>query len=123
MEGAMLIARSEGQGWCYEVIVQSDGFLVQARDLDSGEIALDETTLFRTSPAALAYADMVAAADRFAAARLDDEEEWEDLADAYHQELDRFTAIRESLLDEGVGSKLLNCRRDGSLHVTGQTMH
>ena len=119
----MLIARSEGQGWCYEVIVQSDGFLVQARDLDSGEIALDETTLFRTSPAALAYADMVAAADRFAAARLDDEEEWEDLADAYHQELDRFTAIRESLFDEGVGGKLLTCRRDGSLHVTGQTMH
>ena len=79
----MLIASSEGQGWCYEVIVQSDGFLVQARDLDSGEIALDETTLFRTSPAALAYADMVAAADRFAAARLDDEEEWEDLADAF----------------------------------------
>ena len=33
---------------------------------------LDDTTLFRTAPAALAYADMVAAADRYAAAHLDE---------------------------------------------------
>ena len=62
----MLIATMEGQSWRYEVIVQSDGFLVQVRDLDTGEVALDDTTLFRTAPAALAYADMVAAADRYA---------------------------------------------------------
>lgn len=119
----MLIATTEGQGWCYEVIVQSDGFLVQARDLDTGEISLAETTLFRTSPVALAYADMSAAADRFAASRLEDAEDWQDLADDYHHEHDRFTAIRDRLFDEGVGGDLLRQSRSGSLRETLPRIH
>ncbi|QEN90577.1 hypothetical protein FZC33_31630 [Labrys sp. KNU-23] len=122
----MLIASTEGQGWCYEVIAQSDGFLVQARDLDTGEVSLNETTLFRTSPVALAYADMAAAADRFAASRLEEVEEIEDsqaLADDYHHELDRFTAIRDRLSDDGVGGALLRCSRAGSLRETAHRLH
>ena len=106
----MMIASTEGRARCYEVIVQSDGYLVQARELDTGEIAPDATTLFRTSPAAFAYVDMVAAADRFVAADRDDDE-WGDLAEEYHHEVDRFAAIRQRLSDDGIGGDLLRCRR------------
>jgi hypothetical protein len=123
MEDVMLIATTEGQGWCYEVIVQSDGFLVQARDLDTGEISLTETKMFRTVPVALAYADMAAAADRFAASRLEDCEDWQDLADDYHHELDRYQAIRDRLFDDGVGGELLRQSRAGSLRETTHRMH
>ena len=122
----MLIASTEGQGWCYEVIAQSDGFLVQVRDLDTGEVSLNETTLFRTSPVALAYADMAAAADRFAASRLDEVEEvedWQVFADDYHHELDRFTTIRDRLSDDGVGGELLRCSRAGSLRDQAYRLH
>ena len=119
----MLIASTEGQGWCYEVIAQSDGFLVQVRGRDTGEVSPSETTLFRTSPVALAYADMAAAADRFAAARLEEAEDWQALADDYHHELDRFTAIRDRLSDDGVGGELLRCNRSGSLRETGHRLH
>src|SRR4051794_25718918 len=106
----MLIASTEGRGWCYEVIVQSDGFLVQARDLDTGELADDDTTLFRTAPVAMAYADMSAAADRFAAANLADDED-EDLASEFELERSRFAAIRARFGDDGVGAGELNRRR------------
>jgi len=117
----MMIASTEGWGRCYEVIVQSDGFLVQARELDTGEIAPEVTTLFRTSPAAFAYVDMVAAADRFVAAELDDEE-WCDLAEEYHHGIGRFVAIRARLADEGVGGDLLRCRRSGTLSETAHRL-
>jgi hypothetical protein len=110
-EGAMLIATMEGQSWCYEVIVQSDGFLVQVRDLDTGEVALDDTTLFRTAPAALAYADMVAAADRYAAAEEEDEVD-EEIAETLERQRDRFAALRLSLSDDGIGGDLLIRRQE-----------
>lgn len=123
----MLIASMEGQSWRYEVLVQSDGFLVQVRDLDTGELALDDTTLFRTAPAALAYADMVAAADRYAAAHLDesDEDEGDDdsLADELAKERDRFAAIRLSLSDEGVCGEILLQRRSAIETVLRRRYH
>ncbi|MDQ0472982.1 hypothetical protein [Labrys wisconsinensis] len=97
----MLIATHEGQGWRYEVLAQSDGFLVQARDLDTGELAGEDVTLFRTATAALAFAGMSAAADRFAAARLDDEIDDEAAAD-FARECDHFATMRDLLSDEGV---------------------
>src|SRR3954447_7621678 len=105
-EAAMLIATNEGQGWRYEVIVQSDGFLVQARDLDTGELAGEDTTLFRTAPTAFAFAGMSAAADRFAAAKLADEDD-EELAEDFARECDRFAAMRDLLSDEGIGAEML----------------
>ena len=107
----MLIATMEGQTWLYEVIVQSDGFLVQVRDLDTGEVALDDTTLFRTAPAALAYADMVAAADRYAAAEEEDTVD-EEIAEALERQRDRFAALRLSLSDDGIGGELLIRRQE-----------
>ncbi|MDQ0394064.1 hypothetical protein [Labrys monachus] len=117
----MVIATTEGQGRCYEVIVQSDGFLVQARELETGEIAPGETTLFRTLPAAFAYIDMAAAAERFVSARRDDEE-WRELADEYHHEVDRFVSIREKWSDEGIGVALLHSR-GRTLLETGNRLH
>jgi hypothetical protein len=114
----MLIASTEGQGWRYEVIVQSDGFLVQARDLDTGEVAGDDTTLFRTGPVALAYAGMAAAADRFASANLADDDDDEDLAGEFRLERDRFTSMRTRLADEGVGALELSRRLGGGLRET-----
>jgi hypothetical protein len=114
----MLIAATEGQGWRYEVIVQSDGFLVQARDLDSGEVAADEVTLFRTATVAFAYADLAAAADRCAAARCEFGFDAE-LEDDFARERVRFASVRFSLGDEGVdGAILLQQRgaRRPSLH-------
>lgn len=109
----MLIAAVEGQVWQYEVIVQSDGFLVQVRDLDTGEVTLDDTTLFRTAPTALAYADMIAAADRYAAAEEDDEVDAE-ITGELERGRDRFSALRISLSDDGIGGDVLIRRRETS---------
>jgi hypothetical protein len=118
----MLITTTEGQGWLYEVIVQSDGYLVQARDLETGKLSEDSTTLFRTVPAALAFADMAAAADRYAAARLDrlDQEETEL---EYERECDRFAAVRLRLSDEGISSQILVQRRDSAAVLSKTHFH
>lgn len=121
-EAAMLIAVTEGQTWRYEVIVQSDGFLVQVRDLDTGEVAIDDATLFRTAPTALAYADMVAAADRYAAAEEEDEVD-EEIADDLSRERDRFAALRLSLSDEGICGDMLIRRRQTSDEAFRKRFH
>ena len=118
----MLIAASEGQVWRYEVIVQSDGFLVQIRDLDTGELAIDDSTLFRTAPTALAYADMVAAADRYATADLLDEDE-DELAAELSRERNRFAALRLSLSDEGIGADMLVRRQELNDNVWRKKLH
>ncbi len=118
----MLITTTEGQGWLYEVIVQSDGYLVQARDLDTGKLAEDGTTLFRTVPAALAFADMAAAADRYAAARLDRFDQ-EETAGEYEREGDRFAAVRRRLSDEGISSDILVQRRDSATVLSKTRFH
>jgi len=118
----MLIASTEGRGWRYEVIVQSDGFLVQARDLDTGELAGDDTTLFRTAPVALAYADMAAAADRFAAANLSNDDD-EDLAGEFELERNRFASIRARFADEGIAGGELNRRSSGRISDARGWLH
>ncbi len=67
----LLMAASEGQHWRYEVCEHSDGYLVQMRDLDTGELDGEFATIFRTMPVAFAFAEMSAAFDRFAAAELE----------------------------------------------------
>jgi hypothetical protein len=67
----MLLAASEGRHWRYEVCEHPDGYLVQMRDLVTGELDDEFTTIFRTMPVAFAYAEMSAAFERFAAAELE----------------------------------------------------
>ena len=67
----MFMSASEGRHWRYEVCEHSDGYLVQMRDLDTGELDHEFATVFRTLPVAFAYAEMSAAFDRFAAAEIE----------------------------------------------------
>jgi hypothetical protein len=106
----MLITFADGQGWRYEVIAQSDGYLVQARDLDSGEVASDEVTLFRTATTAFAFADLAAAADLCAAARLDDDPDTM-LEKAFVVERRRFAEMRLRFSDDGIPGEVLALRR------------
>jgi hypothetical protein len=70
VEVAMLLAASEGRHWRYEVCEHSDGYLVQMRDLETGDLDEDFSTIFRTLPVAFAYAELSAALERQAAAEL-----------------------------------------------------
>ena len=64
----MLLAVCEGRHWRYEVCEHTDGYLVQMRDLDTGDLDEEFATVFRTMPVAFAYAEMSAAFDLYAAA-------------------------------------------------------
>ena len=65
----MLVAASEGQGFRYEVVERTEGYLVRSRCLDSGAVDDAESKLFRTAAVAFRYAEMSAAFDRYASAR------------------------------------------------------
>jgi len=67
----MLLAASEGRHWRYEVCEHPDGYLVQMRDLETGDLDEEFSTIFRTMPVAFAYAEMSAAFERYAAAELE----------------------------------------------------
>jgi hypothetical protein len=71
----MLMAASEGRHWRYEVCEHPDGYLVQMRDLETGDLDEEFSTIFRTMPVAFAYAEMSAAFERYAAAELESAED------------------------------------------------
>lgn len=102
----MLIATSEGPSRRYEVIAQNDGFLVQCRDIETGTVEESVFTLFRTAPAALAFADMAAAAERYAAAGIDDDSRSE-LETSLREEFARFSSLRMTLRDDGIAADIL----------------
>lgn len=97
----MFLAASEGRHWRYEVCEHSDGYLVQMRDLDSGELDRGFATVFRTLPVAFAYADMSAALDRFAAAEIENAAD-EDIARELETSERNFVSLSERLHDIGV---------------------
>jgi hypothetical protein len=78
----MLLTASEGQHWRYEVCEHADGYLVQMRDLETGDLDDEFATIFRTLPVAFAYAEMSAAFERYAAAEIEADEEDSDGEDA-----------------------------------------
>ena len=67
----MLLTASEGRHWRYEVCEHADGYLVQMRDLETGDLDEEFSTIFRTLPVAFAYAEMSAAYERFAACEIE----------------------------------------------------
>jgi hypothetical protein len=87
----MIIGISEGTEWRYEVIARTDGFIVQPRDLTTNALEHSQRTHFRTAVAAFAYAELSAALDRTAAARLSGDEpgsfmvELEERAAGFHE--------------------------------------
>ena len=104
----MLLAASEGRHWRYEVCEHSDGYLVQMRDLQTGDVDDDFATVFRTLPVALAYADMSAALERYAAAEMEEGDalatsRWgKDIAVHLEATERSFTALSNRLQDDGV---------------------
>ena len=74
----MLLAVCEGRHSRYEVCKHADGYLVQMRDLESGDLDEEFATVFRTMPVAFAYAEMSAAFDLCAAAEMEGDSGQED---------------------------------------------
>jgi hypothetical protein len=104
----MLLAASEGRHWRYEVCEHSDGYLVQMRDLQSGDLDDDFATVFRTLPVAFAYAEMSAALERYAAAEIEDKDalvnsRWgKDIAFDLEASERSFIDLSDRLHDDGV---------------------
>ena len=99
----MLLSASEGRHWRYEVCEHEDGYLVQMRDLITGELDDEFTTVFRTMPVAFAYAEMSAAFERFAAAELEPSEDGMIEVDLEATERN-FVDLSDRLRDAGVNT-------------------
>jgi hypothetical protein len=100
----LLLSASEGRHWRYEVCEHADGYLVQMRDLDTGELDDEFATIFRTMPVAFAYAEMSAAFDRFAAAEMEQAQD-EDVALELESSERSFTNLSNRLHDVGLSGR------------------
>lgn len=103
----MLITASEGEGFRYEVMDRADGFLVQTRDVDTGEVEDGETRLFRTAAVAFAYAELLATFNRYAAARIAQDDAADALAVALNAQYALYGELSQRLGDEGLAAHLL----------------
>jgi hypothetical protein len=101
----MLLAVCEGRHSRYEVSEHSDGYLVQMRDLETGDVDEDFATVFRTMPVAFAYAEMSAAFDLFAAAEMEggqEDGEEDDITVDLEAREQKFTLLSDRLGDTGL---------------------
>jgi hypothetical protein len=106
-ESVMLVAAYEGQGFRYEVVERTEGFLVRPRCLDSQAVDEAESRLFRTAAVAFRFAEMSACFDRYVAARIAGEGAESELTElAAQREL--FDELSRRLLDEGMAAIVLN---------------
>ncbi len=102
----MLVGASEGQGWRYEVVERSEGFVVHSRDLDTGTVDDEDSRLFRTASVAFAFAAMSASFDRFAAACAAGEEHqalWSELS----EDQSLYEELRRRFLDDAMAARVL----------------
>jgi hypothetical protein len=97
----MLMCASEGRHWRYEVCEHDDGYLVQMRDLTTGELDEEFSTIFRTLPVAFAYAEMSAAYERYAACELEQSEDEQIEFDVEATER-HFIDLSDRLHDSGI---------------------
>src|SRR3954470_19458202 len=102
----MLIGAAEGRGWRYEVVQRPDDYLVRMRDLDTGAIENSDSRHFRTAAVAFAYAELSAAFDRYAAARMAGEDVAE-LEHALAAQRALYEDSRARLGDEGMSAQML----------------
>jgi len=102
----MIIGTSEGDRYRFEVVLMSHGFIVRARSVETGEVTASRDRLFRTAPAAFAFAELAAARDSDDT-RLSHIEALEaKLASDRAARL--FDEIRDRLADGGVSATLLS---------------
>jgi hypothetical protein len=102
----MMIGVAEGTTWRFEVVEHVDGYIVQSRDLSTSALDGSEQRLFRTAIAALAYADLSAALERAAAARVEGDAA-PDLVALLEKRNTIFCEISERLLDRGCEPQIL----------------
>ena len=103
----MFIGASEGHGFRYEVIDGGEGFLVRMRDLATGEVEEDETRMYRTAAVAFAYAELSAAFDRYAAARMNGDELAQVMLIELTSQQSLYQDLSRRLGDEGMAAHLL----------------
>ena len=116
----MMLAACEGRHWRYEVCEHADGYLVQMRDLETGDLDDDFATIFRTMPVAFAYAEMSAAFDLFTTgepdAGLDDEVDLE-----IRQR--KFITLSDRLADNGVDGDSVRAWERATSNGTRRVYH
>jgi hypothetical protein len=118
----MLLAISEGWNWRYEVCDHADGYLVQMRDLETGDVDEDYSTVFRTLPVAFAYAEMSAAYERHAAGEdeaLDGDDAFLELANSERH----FVDLSDRLRDSGIHGPLPQSRRGQQASPKPRVLH
>jgi hypothetical protein len=98
----MLLAVCEGRHSRYEVCEHADGYLVQMRDLATGDLDEEFATLFRTMPVAFAYAEMSAAFDLCAAAELEGAAEDDAIMVDLEAREQKFSMLSDRLGDTGL---------------------
>ncbi len=103
----MLVGASEGQGFRYEVVQRTEGFLVQSRDLDSGAVDREESKIFRTAAVAFAYAEMSARFDRYAAARMAGDDSAEEALAELEAQQHLYAELSRRLCDDGMAAIVL----------------
>lgn len=105
MEANMVIGISEGDRYRFEVMLMSDGFIVRARAIETGEVIGARDRLFRTAPAAFAFAEMSALKDADDSPRQGLEALEAKVASDHAARV--FADIRARLSDSGVSAGLL----------------
>jgi hypothetical protein len=118
----MLMAASEGRHWRYEVCEHSDGYLVQMRDLATGELDAEFVTIFRTMPVAFAYAEMSAAFDRFAAAESENTQD-DEVAFELEESERNFIDLSDRLHDAGLNGSAIAAWEKGRSARPRLTLH
>src|SRR3954447_537891 len=118
----MFLSSSEGLHWRYEVCEHSDGYLVQMRDLQTGELDGALATVFRTMPVAFAYAEMSAAFDRFAAGALENAED-DEVALELEESERSFVDLSDRLQDVGVNGSAIKAWEKGRGTHARLTLH
>lgn len=103
---SMRIAISEGDRRRFEVFESVDGFTVRSADLGEGEGRQEPVKLFRTAPAAFAFAEMQASRDRVDTLRGVGDVDLEAVLEL-RASARRFEELRELLCDEGVPASLI----------------
>ena len=118
----MLLAACEGRHSRYEICEHSDGYLVQMRDLETGDLDEDFATVFRTMPVAFAYAEMSAALDLHAAAEVDGGDEDAITIDLEARE-QKFITLSDRLGDSGLNGVNIRAWERATSNGTRRVYH
>ena len=118
----MLLSASEGRHWRYEVCEHEDGYHVQMRDLSTGDLDEEFSTIFRTLPVAFAYAEMSAAYERYAASELEHVED-EQIEFEVETTERHFIDLSDRLHDSGINGVVIQTWERESQRSAARMLH